>query len=75
MSMNHLYEIDSVETLEMMLEQIENDYIISENDKPVMLKHLEEYFWLKENGSPSSIRAKWAEISKTLDTFNMKVKQ
>ncbi|HEX8288154.1 MAG TPA: hypothetical protein VF556_09165 [Pyrinomonadaceae bacterium] len=73
--MNHLDEIDSFETVESLMEQIESDYIVSENDKPVISKHLEEYFWLKETAAPSVISAKWTEISKTLDTFDMKVKQ
>jgi hypothetical protein len=73
--MNHLYELDSFEAVESLLEQIKEDYFVSKNDEPMILKHLEEYFWLKENGEPSSIPEKWSEISKILDTFNMRVKQ
>ena len=73
--MNHLYDLSQFETVQSLLEQIEEDYIVSKNDKAKILNHLEEYFWLKENGLPSSIPAKWSEISKTLDTLNMKVKQ
>jgi hypothetical protein len=73
--MNHLYDLSAFETVESMLEQIERGYIVSENDKPKILKNIEEYFWLKENGEPSSIREKWTEISKKLDTLNMKAKQ
>jgi hypothetical protein len=35
--MNHLYDLSSFETVEQLLEQIEGDYIISENDKPKIL--------------------------------------
>ncbi|HEX8246880.1 MAG TPA: hypothetical protein VF599_01755 [Pyrinomonadaceae bacterium] len=73
--MNHRYDLESFKAVESLLEQIEKDYIVSENDKPTILKHLEEYFWLKEHGEPSSTQQKWAEISKSLDSFNMKVKQ
>ncbi|HEX8279718.1 MAG TPA: hypothetical protein VF540_13530 [Segetibacter sp.] len=73
--MNHLYDLSLFKTVESLREQIESDYIISENDKPIILKEIEEYFRLKENEAPSIIRAKWAQISKMLDTFDMKVKQ
>jgi hypothetical protein len=39
--------MSAFETVEGLFEQIEKDYIVSENDKPIILKHLEEYFWLK----------------------------
>jgi hypothetical protein len=73
--MNHFYDISHFETVETLLEQIEQDYIVSKNDRSLILKLLEEYFWLKENAEPSSVPAKWSEISKLLDTLKMKVKQ
>ena len=73
--MNHQYVLDSFETVESLLEQVKEDYIVSDNDESMILKHLEEYFWLKENAEPSTISEKWDEISKILDTFNMRVKQ
>jgi hypothetical protein len=75
MQMNHSYDTSQFETLESLLGQIERDYIVSENDKPKILNHLKEYFWLKENAEPSSITAKWSEIGKIPDTLEMKVKQ
>jgi hypothetical protein len=73
--MNHLYDLSSFETVASLHEQIEGDYIVPENEKPVILKLLAEYFGLKENSGPSAISAKWAEISKLLDTLDIKVKQ
>jgi hypothetical protein len=73
--MNHLYDLSSFYTVESLFEQIDEDYIVSENDKSKLLKLLDEYFRLKENGAPSSPSAKWAEISKLLDTIDLKVKK
>ena len=73
--MNHLYDMSAFETVEGLFEQIEKDYIVSENDKPIILKHLEEYFWLKANEIPSKVSAKWDDISKLLDKLNMKIQQ
>jgi len=73
--MNHLYDLDSFENARSLFEQIERDYIMSAKDVPVISNHLEEYFELKENGSSPAISEKWAEISKILDTFDMKVKE
>ena len=72
--MNHSYDLSSFETVQSLFRQIEGDYILSENDKPLILNLLEEYFRIKQNAAPSLITAKWAEISKLLDTLNMKVK-
>jgi hypothetical protein len=71
--MNHLYDLNSFETVESLLEQIEADYLVSENARPMILKLLAEYFRLKENSEPSA-QEKWSEISKILDTFDMKIK-
>ena len=73
--MNRKYDLSAFESTESMLEQIERDYIVSENNRTIVLKQLEEYFWLKENGLPSSISAKWTEISKTLESLKPKVDQ
>jgi hypothetical protein len=73
--MNRKYDLSAFESTESMFEQIERDYIVSENNKTIVLKQLEEYFWLKENGLPSSISAKWTEISKTLESLKPKVDQ
>jgi hypothetical protein len=71
--MNHLYDISASETVEKLFEQIEKDYIVPKNDKPRILKHLKEYFWLKENDTPSTVTAKWDDISMLLHKLNMKV--
>lgn len=73
--MNHLYDLDSFENARSLFEQIEKDYIMSAQDVPLISHHLAEYFELKENGSSPASAEKWAEISKILDTFNMKVKE
>lgn len=73
--MNRKYDLSAFESTESMFEQIERDYIVSENNRTIVLKQLEEYFWLKENGLPSSISAKWTEISRTLESLKPKVDQ
>ena len=73
--MNHLYDLSSFYTVESLFEQIDEDYIVSENNKPIILTLLDEYFRMKKNDAPSIISGKWTEISKLLDSFNIKVKQ
>jgi hypothetical protein len=73
--MNHLYDLSSFYTVESLFEQIDEDYIVSENNKPIILTLLDEYFRMKENDAPSTISGKWTEISKLLDSLNIKVKQ
>jgi hypothetical protein len=73
--MNHLYDLSSFYTVESLFEQIDEDYIVSKNDKPIIITLLAEYFRIKENDAPSAISEKWAEISNLLDSLNMKVKK
>ena len=73
--MNRQYDLSSFETVESMLEDIETRLIVSENDRMMLSKLLEELFWLKEHGLPSSIPAKWAEINKILKSLKAKVNQ
>ena len=60
--MNHLYDLSSFYTVESLFEQIDEDYIVSENNKPIILTLLDEYFRMKENDAPSTISGKWTEI-------------
>jgi hypothetical protein len=73
--MNHRYKLNDIETAESLLEQIETDFIVSENDKPSLLKLIEDYLWIKANGSPSVATAKWDEVSEVLKGLKPQVSQ
>lgn len=73
--MNHLYDLNLFENVEALVEQIEKDYIVSEDNKSVLLKQVKAYFWFKKQNSLLTAAKKWSEISKMLDSCNMKVGQ
>jgi hypothetical protein len=67
--MNLEANLSNFENAESLLGEIEANFIVPENDKPVLLKLLGEYLSLKDNGLPSSITEKWNEVRKVIETL------
>jgi len=67
--MNQKLSLDSIESIESYLEQIETEYIVSDKDKPVISNLIQELLALKVKGNPSEISPKWDEINTLLKTF------
>ena len=73
--MNDKRELDNCEKIESALNFIEATRKVSANDKTILSNLLQEYFWLKENHTPSLVSAKWTEIEKVLERLKPKANQ
>ena len=72
----NLYEPNDFEKARDYLDDFKESYkethFISSDNEAKLFKLLEDYFWIRANGSPVIASEKWSEVAKILETCELK---